>query len=324
MIDTPRWTIAIPTFDGAAFIADAVRSVVAQTDGDFELIVCDDGSKDDSLEIVRKICGTRARIVGNMTGQPLGLAGNWNRCVAEAAGDWVTILHQDDLLDPGFLARHRAIASLHGDVGLILGPVTMIDPAGQPIVERLENFCWPDRFVVWPPQALSRVLVTGNPIRCPGVSFRRDLHERIGGFDSRWKYVLDWDFWYRAGQDSAVAFVEEALASQRWHQASETHKLARGTVDLEENAWLMRSILAGEPFLDSERPLIDTKIRTRMAHSWTNRAYQAAVRGDRRAEIHAIRQAWAESPGVLFETLAHDPRAVARLLLGGANRGRHA
>jgi len=317
MSETPRWTIAIPTFDGAAFLADAVRSVMAQTDHDFELIVCDDGSKDDSLEIVRLLCGTRARIIGNDTGQPLGLAGNWNRCVAEAAGAWVTILHQDDLLEPRFLARHRAIASLHGDVGLILGRVTMIDPAGQPIDESQPDFTWPDRFVVWPPQALSRVLVTGNPVRCPGVSFRRELHERIGGFDSRWKYVLDWDFWHRAGQASAVAFVEEPLARQRWHQASETHKLARGTVDLEENARLMRSILAGEPFLESERPLIDAKIRTRMARAWTNRAYQAAVRGDRRAEIHALRQAWAESPSVLLETLARDPRAVARLILGG-------
>lgn len=317
----PRWTIAIPTFNGARYISEAVRSVLAQTDGDFELIVCDDGSKDDTLKIVQDTCGGQARIVGNATGQPLGLAGNWNRCVAEASGDWVTILHQDDLLEPGFLARHRAIASLHQDVGLILGPVTMIDPTGQAIDSEDVDFTWPDRFVVWPPQALSRVLATGNPIRCPGVSFRRDLHERIGGFDSRWKYVLDWEFWQRAGQASAVAFVEKPLARQRWHQASETHKLARGTIDLEENARLMRSILTGEPFLASERPLIAAKIRNRMARAWTNRAYQSACRGDRRTEIHAIKQAWSESPGVLVRTLVREPRAAARLIVGGFGRG---
>ncbi|MBI1324856.1 glycosyltransferase [bacterium] len=316
-----RWTIAIPTFNGARYIAEAVRSVLAQTDGEFELIVCDDGSKDDTLKIVQETCGGRARIVGNASGQPLGLAGNWNRCVAEASGDWVTILHQDDLLEPTFLARHRAIASMHHDVGLILGPVTMIDPTGQPIDCDDVDFIWPESFAVWPPQALSRVLATGNPIRCPGVSFRHDLHERLGGFDSRWKYVLDWDFWHRAGQASAVAFVEIPLARQRWHQASETHKLARGTIDLEENAWLMRSILAGEPFLASERPLIDAKIRKRMAQAWTNRAYQAARRGDRRSELHALKQAWAESPGVLFGTLVREPRTAARLFLGGVAHG---
>lgn len=321
MSEKPRWTIAIPTFNGAQFIAEAVRSVLAQTDDDFELIVCDDGSKDDTLAIVQETCGDRARVVGNSTGQPLGLAGNWNRCVAEASGDWVTILHQDDLLEPTFLARHRAIVSLHQDVGLILGPVTMIDPTGQPIDSDDVDFTWPDRFVVWPPQALSRVLVTGNPIRCPGVSFRRDLHERIGGFDSRWKYLLDWDFWYRAGQVSAVAFVEIPLARQRWHQASETHKLARGTIDLEENAILMRSILAGEPFLPSERPMIEAKIRNRMARAWTNRAYQAACRGNRRAELHALRLAWAESPRVMIGTLVREPRAAARLILGGVVHG---
>lgn len=324
MSETPRWTIAIPTFNGAQFIADAVRSVHAQTDGDFELVVCDDGSNDDTLAIVQRTCGDRARIVVNTTSQPLGLAGNWNRCVAEASGDWVTILHQDDLLEPEFLARHRAIASLHRDIGLILGPVKMIDLAGQPIDSGDADFTWPDRFVVWPPQALSRVLATGNPIRCPGVSFRRDMHERVGGFDPRWRYVLDWHFWHRAGQASSVAFVETPMARQRWHQASETHKLARGTIDLEENAQLMRSILAGEPFLPSERPLIEAKIRNRMAIAWTNRAYQAACRGDRRAEAHALKQAWIENPAVLIKTLVRDPKAFMRLILGGSGRSRNA
>ena len=78
-----------------------------QTDQGFELIVSDDLSSDDSLEIVKKICGNRATVYLNQSGQNLGLAGNWNRCVELSSGSWVTILHQDDLLTPVFFETHH-------------------------------------------------------------------------------------------------------------------------------------------------------------------------------------------------------------------------
>ncbi len=317
MIAPIRWTIAIPTFNGSAFLESTLRSVLNQTDTDFELLVSDDGSRDDTLEIVRSVCGNRARIFSNESGHPSGLAGNWNRCVSEATGDWITILHQDDLLEPDFLEKHRRIADFHKTVGLIFGPVRLVNAEGSIVdTDSKPDFVWPDRFVVWPPGSLSRVLVKSNPIRCPGVSFRKDVHERLGGFDGSWKYVLDWDFWHRAGQVADIAIISECLASQRWHPASETQRLARGTVDLEENARLMRSILAQEPFSDIERPLIESLIRARMAQAWTNRAYQAACRGDRSLEWRAIRAAWNENPAVTARILSGSPRTLARLLIG--------
>jgi glycosyltransferase involved in cell wall biosynthesis len=317
MIAPTRWTIALPTFDGSAFLEATLRSVLKQTDTDFELLVCDDGSRDTTFEIVRQFCGNRARIIGNDSGRPFGLAGNWNRCVSEATGDWITILHQDDLLEPEFLANHRRIAEFQKTVGMIFGPVRLIDAEGSIVdTDANSDFVWPDRFVVWPPGSLSRVLVKSNPIRCPGVSFRKDLHSQLSGFDGSWKYVLDWDFWHRAGQVADVAVLSECLASQRWHPASETQRLARGTVDLEENARLMRSILAQEPFSDTERPLIETQIRARMARAWTNRAYQAACRGDRSLEWRSIRAAWNESREVTARILSGSPRTLGRLVIG--------
>lgn len=314
---SPSWTIAIPTYDGARYVAETIRSVLSQTDQEFETIVCDDGSHDETIEIVRSSSDGQARIIGNDSGRPFGLAGNWNRCVAEATGDWITILHQDDLLAPEFLARHRRLASENPEIGMIIGPVTMIDADGLPIESgNSPEFNWPETVKVLPSKALSLILATGNPIRCPGVSFRRNLHTHLGGFDAQWKYVLDWDFWHRVGQAAPVGIIDATLAKQRWHLASETQKLARGTIDLEENARLMRSIIADDAFDASRRSAAEIAIRRRMARAWTNRAFQAASRGDRRMEIHALKHAWAESPSVMFETLIRDPRAIARLILG--------
>lgn len=316
---TPDWTIALPTFNGAAHLAATLQSVMRQTDARFELIVCDDASTDTTLELVRNHCGNRAVIHPNTTGRPLGLAANWNRCMSLAHGQWLTILHQDDLLTPDFLAIHRQIAFLHPHLGLITGPAGMIDENGKQIhLAEVNEFQWPETdFICWPEHALSRVLVTQNPIRCPATSFRRDLGLKLGGFNSQWKYVVDWDFWHKLGQSAPVGLTGRTLAFQRWHSASETQKLAKGTIDLEENARIMRQILSSEPFTNAERSTIEISIQRRMTRAWWNRAWQAAKRGDRPLELKALKNAFQESPTHLLKLAIQQPRTVARLIFGG-------
>jgi glycosyltransferase involved in cell wall biosynthesis len=73
----PLLTVAVPTCNGAAHIAQAIRSILSQERVDFELVVSDDRSDDDTLTVVRKAAGDRARVEVNS--ERLGLAGNWNR-----------------------------------------------------------------------------------------------------------------------------------------------------------------------------------------------------------------------------------------------------
>jgi len=314
----PSWTIAIPTYNGAAHLAATLQSVLGQSDTQFELIVCDDASTDNTADIVQKSCGPLAVLHPNQSGRPLGLAANWNRCMELARGEWLTILHQDDLLAHDFLHSHRRIVSTHTYLGMVTGPAAMIDADGHEIDQANgPEFQWPDAdFVCWPEHALSRVLVSQNPIRCPATSFKRELGLRLGGFNAEWKYVVDWDFWHRLGQAASIGLTGRTLASQRWHGGSETQKLARGTIDLEENARIMRSILSGQPFTDTERPLIDKQIRTRLARAWWARAWQAARRGDRSLERNAIKRAYSESPGLVLKWAMTQPRTLARLILG--------
>ena len=105
----PPLTVAIPTCNGAAHLAETLRSILEQDCGPFDLRVCDDRSDDGTLELVRALAGDRARIAVNE--ERLGLAGNWNRCVELCRTPLIAIIHQDDVLCPGHLAGHiRAFA----------------------------------------------------------------------------------------------------------------------------------------------------------------------------------------------------------------------
>lgn len=319
------WTIAIPTCNGAAFLEETLHSVLAQSTQTFELIVCDDRSTDDSVNIVRKICGHRADLHLNETGTNHGLAGNWNRCVELASGEWVTILHQDDLLKPGFIEQHRRVASKTSRIGMITGPAGLIDAEGNVIQEigDLNEINWPEaEFEVWQWRKMAELLVKSNPLRCPATSFRQDLHQKLAGFDAKWKYVVDWDYWYRLSQLAHVALLHETLAFQRWHAASETQRLARGTIDLEENEAMMNRILDENFNGKDERMVFERAIRRRMARAWLARAYQAAVGGDRKLEMKSLRNALKADSVRTLKAVATSPRLAARLLWGGISSGK--
>ena len=98
----PLLTVAIPTCNGTAHLAETLHSILNQECPPFDLLVSDDHSDDGTVALVRDIAGERARIVVNE--QRLGLAGNWNQCMALSQTPWVSIFHQDDVMLPGHLA----------------------------------------------------------------------------------------------------------------------------------------------------------------------------------------------------------------------------
>ena len=100
--EAPRITFAIPAFNRPQLLRETLASLAAQTGGhDYEVIVCDDGG---SPETARVVAGFPADRVALYLNRPaLGGVGNWNRCLQQARGRWVMILHEDDTLYPWYL-----------------------------------------------------------------------------------------------------------------------------------------------------------------------------------------------------------------------------
>lgn len=110
-------TIGIPFYNCASYLLDAIRSVFAQTHQDWELILVDDGSSDNSLEIASSICDPRVRVISD--GRNLGLAARLNQITAVASHDLVARMDADDLMHPERLARQTKLLEASSDIDLV-------------------------------------------------------------------------------------------------------------------------------------------------------------------------------------------------------------
>ncbi len=236
-------TVAIPTCNGAAHVAEALKSILSQEGISFDLVVSDDRSDDDTLDVVRAVAGDRMRV--SVNSERLGLAGNWNRSVSLAGTPFVAVFHQDDVMTAGHLAAHQKVLVSDDAVGLAASASTVIDERGGSIPESIvgRGGLGPvDR--VFGAGALAGSMAGGNPLRCSAVTLRAAAHAGAGGFDPRYRYVLDWDCWLRISRKWKVAWLTRPTVLIRWHRGSETSRFLAGTADLDETARLLEELVA--------------------------------------------------------------------------------
>lgn len=211
----PRVSICIPTYRGAAHLGATLDSVLAQTFGDFELVIVDDRSPDDTEALVARYTDPRIRYLKN--DRNLGPEGNWNRCLDEARGTFFKLLPQDDVLYPDTLARQVDVLERDRDetLALVFGARHITDAAGRTLMTR---GC--------PGAAQGRVDASWLVRRCvrygtnligePGsVLMRRALAQRIGPFDGSLGYVIDLDYWVRLLEHGDGWYLAEPVSTFR-------------------------------------------------------------------------------------------------------------
>lgn len=305
--NAPLLSVALPTFNGARHLSETLRGVLNQSDVDFDLLVCDDRSDDDTLDLIRREAGDRARIEVNS--ERLGLAGNWNRCASLVRTPWLAIVHQDDVLLPGHLDSHRQAIDQRGDLGMICGATEVIDAASQPIPASV--MARPDlgtKDCLFPPGGFVPELATRNPVRCSAVTLRTQALKEVGGFDPSYRYAVDWECWLRIARKWPIFWKSQPSVAVRWHPESETHRFRRGTDDLEEVARLLHLVH------DVDAPLLPDPAASRrsadqfLAQAFLNRALDALHAGDSLLAQESLRRAWPPSGDPRFDR----PRPQAR------------
>ena len=140
----------------------------------------------------------------------------------------------------------------------------------------------------------------------------RSCHEDAGGFDPRFRYVLDWDFWLRVSRRWKVAWLARPSVKVRWHVASETHRFKAGTADLDESAAMLETLfsvdLKDQPGADRLRRLATR----RLARAYLNRAHDALHAGRADLARESLRRGLALAPSQIT-TLIRDPRLGLRM-----------
>jgi glycosyltransferase involved in cell wall biosynthesis len=198
--DTPAVSVVIPAFDRAAEIPTAIASVLGQSFPDFELIVVDDASTDDTVAVVEAIDDPRLRVLRQAVN--LGPAAARNAGAAVARAPIVAFLDSDDTWRERKLERQLAFMRARGLAISCTGFELVRE--GRPGSEtRL-----PD------PPRLEMADMIENADVCLGTTMivARDLFETVGPFDERMRRLEDWDWLLRLGTRQALHFVPEALA----------------------------------------------------------------------------------------------------------------
>jgi GT2 family glycosyltransferase len=215
----------IPTYRPGPFLLETLRSVLEQDLGPqrMEIEVVDDASPDlDDAALAALVARAdpQRRVRIHRAATNAGLAGNWNRCVERARGEWVHILHQDDRVRPSFY--RRMLSGLDSFPQALMGfcRCEFIDARGA-VLGASRRRAWRAGIMRhW----LARIS-EATRVQCPGVLVRRSTYERLGGYRTDLRYALDWEMWVRIAAAGDVYYEPRALASYRKHAGNETTRL---------------------------------------------------------------------------------------------------
>jgi glycosyltransferase involved in cell wall biosynthesis len=164
-----RATIGIPFFDHAAYLPAAIRSVFAQSETDWELLLLDDGSTDGSLEIARAVRDPRVRVLSD--GANHGIGDRLNQAAALASAEILIRMDADDVMHPRRLELQLAALAADPAADLVCSPAWVIDEqgritgrtGGEPISDDPAQFLFHDRVIVHPTLAVRRAWARANP-----------------------------------------------------------------------------------------------------------------------------------------------------------------
>jgi glycosyltransferase involved in cell wall biosynthesis len=212
----------MPARNTGRFIGEAIASVLAQQGVDFELVVVDDGSEDDTVEVVRRFRSPRLRLIE--TGRRRGIAHCHNVVLEQSAAPFLAHVDSDDWILAGALARMLAAVRDDPRVGQAYCHYDPVDAAGRMAAawQRHRAFLVGQR----PPGFDYRrgLLVHGmvvNPLR----TYRREVFDVVGHFDERLRYAVDYDMAVRIAERYEIALVPEFLYRQRLREGNMTEGL---------------------------------------------------------------------------------------------------
>jgi glycosyltransferase involved in cell wall biosynthesis len=211
----PAISVIMATYNGAALVGPTIESVLCQNFADFELIIVDDCSTDDTVSVVRRYTDPRVRVLSTGTNQ--GPVGARNQAFAATRGRFIAALDQDDLCLPTRFARQMAYLADHPDVVL----------AGTATQGLTGSRLSPDRHPAdTTPDFLHFLLHVANPLVWSSVMFRADTARQLAPFERQdYLFAEDYDLYHRMSALGRIGRLDEVLTIYRRHPAgaSRTH-----------------------------------------------------------------------------------------------------
>jgi len=315
----------MPVYNGERFLREAVDSILSQTFTDFEFIIIDDGSTDDTADILRLYAQQDKRIrLHHQTNQ--GIVAALNTGLGMARGKYLARMDADDISLPGRFAAQVDFLEAHPDVGALGCSVQVMDR------ESVLSSIWrvPTEHGV-----LKWQTCFSCPLMHPTVMMRREVVERVGGYDPGMEHAEDYDLWRRLSGVTRLANLDDVLLHLRKHggNVSATRSSEQRANSIRISALMIANILGEEPPAAVVQSLwerrFDKASDARAGAELVYRLYQAiaasgdlssrekrSVRRDAAARMWNIGRPWAKDVrvwGVLARACSLDPLIPLRL-----------
>ena len=201
----PTVSVVMAAKNYARFLPEAVDSVLAQTCADWELLIIDDGSSDDTPEVVRPYLADRR--VRYFRSDTLGQPRAKNLGIALSRGRFVAFLDADDAWESTKLEKQLAVFAAKPEVGVVYSKRVLMDERGRVLPVNVGG-AFPRGFVL--PH-----MFTQNFVCFSSVVVKREVFAHVGRFDPLWDLSIDYDLWLRVGTFHQFDFVDEELVRYR-------------------------------------------------------------------------------------------------------------
>ena len=291
--------MGIPTYGRPRFVVEAIESVLAQTHGDFRLLVAEDGAGDGEIAAAVAPYLEDPRVRYEPSGEHLGAARNMSRIVPSGEAPYVAILHDDDRWHPTWLETRVRFLEDHPECGMAFGEHFDIDGSGRS-VGRSDGPLQPGQ---QEHVAFAREMLRRNLIGTPTVLVRRAAYDKAGAaFDERHPMVFDWEMMLRLSLAAPVGYLRVWDSDYRTHASQISGEAKRGREYLEGfEAMCARARAAGPEFE------LDADERRRLhARYLVSAGLDEIEERNRGAALGLLRRALREHPAV-----ALSPGAVA-------------
>lgn len=275
-MNCPSLSVAMSIYNGERFLAAAIESVLAQTFGDFEFLILDDGSTDATPRIVREFAARDSRI-RPIIRENRGLVASLNELLHEARAPLVARMDADDICEPERFASQVAFLDANPDYGVIGCRSHDIDENDAPY--RVSGPEHPDTH-----EAFIAAIKARHPLLChPAVMYRRELVLSMGGYHAAFRHCEDLDLWLRLASVTKLASLPQRLIRYRHYpdQVSQRHVTEQQTgAAIALLAWKEREAGRPDPTADLERlPPID-ELDELFGREGISRAVRARVAPD--------------------------------------------
>ena len=203
MLKNPKVSVIMSVYNGEKYLSEAIESVLNQTLTDFEFIMVNDGSTDDSLKIIKSYDDKRVRLIDNETN--IGLTRSLNKAIEQARGEFVARQDADDVSLPGRFEEQVRYFERHPETALLGTGIYIIDEGGKVLGKKAA------------PANPGDSLLQANRFNHGSTMFKSAVVRKLGGYNELLRYCQDYELWLRMAKSHEVRNLKQGLYKLRSH-----------------------------------------------------------------------------------------------------------